>query len=142
MGWCCKSQSRIKLIMGKLTRRHILRTLPEKNICYVHKSDGAKLSTKGITLLITKRPVVSEQLSREELAELWSSLTIKSGGSLASKFFIPFGKEESTLGDAEMTHTIEQHSLFLQTTKQIIVRNLNDINEEKNLVVDNDINMD
>jgi hypothetical protein len=53
---------------------------------------------------------------------------------LASKFFIPFGKD-STLGDYKMTHIIEQHNLYLQTTKQRIVRNLNDIDEEIDLEV-------
>jgi hypothetical protein len=63
-----------------------------KNIRYVRKSDGAKLSTTGIALRIAKRPDVSEQLFREELAQRWSNLTIKNGGSLARKFFITFGK--------------------------------------------------
>jgi hypothetical protein len=89
------------------------------------------LSTTGIALRIAKRPGVSEQLFREELAQRWINLTIKCGGSLASKLFIPFRKE-STLRDSEMTHIIEQQNLYLQTTKQIIVRNLNDIDDELN----------
>jgi hypothetical protein len=68
-------------------------------------------------------------------------LTTKSGGSLASKFFITFGKE-STLGDTEMTHIIEQQNLYLQTAKQRIVRNLNDIDEEINLDPDDDVDME
>jgi hypothetical protein len=70
-----------------------------KNILCVRKSDGAKMSTTGIFLRIAKRPGVSEQAFHKKLAECWSNLTIKSGGSLASKFFIPFGKE-STPGDS------------------------------------------
>jgi hypothetical protein len=77
-----------------------------KNIHYIRKSDGAKLSTTGIALYIAKRPGVSEQAFHEELTERWSKLNTKSGGSLASKLCIPFGKE-STLGDSEMTHIIE-----------------------------------
>jgi hypothetical protein len=60
---------------------------------------------------------------------------------LASKFFIPFGKE-STLGDSEMTHIIEQQNLYLQTTKEKIVRNLNDIDDETYLEVNDDVEME
>jgi hypothetical protein len=112
-----------------------------KNIRYVCKSDGVKLSTTGIALRIAKRPGVSEQTFREELAQRWSNLTTKGVGSLVRKFFIPFGKE-STLGDTEMTHIIEQQNLYLQTTKQIIVRNLNDIDEEINLNPHDDVDME
>jgi hypothetical protein len=112
-----------------------------KNIRYIHKSDGAKHSTTGIALGIAKRPGVSEQLFREELAQQWSNLSTKNGGSLSSNFLIPFGKE-STLGDSEMTHITEQQNLYLQTTKQRIVRNLNDINDEINFETHDDVNME
>jgi hypothetical protein len=88
-----------------------------------------------------KRPGVSEQLFREELAQRSSNLTIKSGRSLASKFFMPFGKEY-TLGDSKMTHIIEQQDLYLQTTKQRIVRNLNDIDDEINFETNEDVDME
>jgi hypothetical protein len=137
IGWCWKShpdfgyrgemKSRLKPMMSKEHEDTSYALFP-KNIRYVRKYDGAKLSTTGIALQIAKRPGVSEQTFREELAQRWSNLTIKSGGSLANIFFIPFGKE-STLGDSEMTHIIEQHNLYLQTTKQRFVRNLNDIDE-------------
>jgi hypothetical protein len=68
-------------------------------------------------------------------------LTTKSGGSLASKFFIPFGKE-STSGDTKMMHIIEHQNLYLKTTTQRIVRNLNDIDEEINLEPNDDIDME
>jgi hypothetical protein len=87
-----------------------------------------------------KRPGVSEQTFREELAQRLINMTIKSGGSLASKLFIPFGKE-STLGAYEMTPLIEQQNLFLQTTIQRIVRNLNDIDEEINLETNDYVDM-
>jgi hypothetical protein len=121
-------------------RKHPMHCSP-KNIRYVRTSDGAKLGTTGIALRIAKRPGVSEQTFREELAQQWSNLTTKSGGSLASKFFIPFGKE-STLGDTKMTHIIEQQNLYLQTTKQKTVQNLHDIDEEINLEPDNDVDME
>jgi hypothetical protein len=60
---------------------------------------------------------------------------------LASEFFIPFGKEY-TLGDTQMNHIIEHQNLYLQTTKQIIVRNLNDIDEEINLEPDDNVDME
>jgi hypothetical protein len=150
MGWCWKShpafgyrdkmKSRLKLMMGKAHEDTSYALFP-KNIRYIRKSDGAKLSTTGISLRIAKRPCVSEQLFREELAQRWSTLSIKNGGSLASKLFIPFGKE-STLGDSEMTHIIEQKNLYLRTTKQRIVRNLNDIDDDINFETHDDVNME
>jgi hypothetical protein len=41
-----------------------------------------------------------------------------------------------------MTHIIEQQNLYLQTTKQRIVRNLNNIDEEIDLEVNNIVDMD
>jgi hypothetical protein len=86
MGWCWKShpafgyrdemKSCLKLMMGK-EYEDTSYALLTKNIRYVR---------------IVKRPGVSEKLFREELAQRWSNLTIKVGDSLASKFFIPFGK--------------------------------------------------
>jgi hypothetical protein len=133
-------KSRLKHMMGK-EHKDTLYALFPKNIRYVRKPDRAKLSTTGIALQIAKRPGISEQLFIEELAQRWSKLTIKNGGSLASKFFIPFGKE-STLGDSEMTHIIEQHNLYLQTTKHRIVRNLNDIDDEINFETNDDVDME
>jgi hypothetical protein len=104
-------KSRLKLMMGKAHEDTSFALFP-KNIRYIRKSDGAKLSTTGIALRIVKRPGVSEQLFQEELAQRWSNLSTKNGGSLASKFCIPFGKE-STLGDSKMTHIIEQQNLYL-----------------------------
>jgi hypothetical protein len=41
-----------------------------------------------------------------------------------------------------MTHIIEQQNLYLQTTKQRIVRNLNDIDKEIDLEVNDDVDRD
>jgi hypothetical protein len=41
-----------------------------------------------------------------------------------------------------MTHIIEQQNLYLQTTKQRIVRNLNDIDDEINFETHDDVNME
>jgi hypothetical protein len=41
-----------------------------------------------------------------------------------------------------MTHIIEQQNLYLKTTKQIIVRNLNDIDDEVNFETHNDVNIE
>jgi hypothetical protein len=40
-----------------------------------------------------------------------------------------------------MTHIIEQHNLFLQTTKQRNVRNLNDIDDDINFETNDDVDM-
>jgi hypothetical protein len=41
-----------------------------------------------------------------------------------------------------MTHIIEQQILYLQTMKQRIVRNLNNIDEEINLETNDDVDME
>jgi hypothetical protein len=41
-----------------------------------------------------------------------------------------------------MTHIIEEQELYLQTTKQIIIQNLNGIDEEISLEVESDVDMD
>jgi hypothetical protein len=41
-----------------------------------------------------------------------------------------------------MTHIIEQQNLYLQTTKQRIVQNLNDIDGEINLDTNDDVDME
>jgi hypothetical protein len=41
-----------------------------------------------------------------------------------------------------MTHIIEQQNLYLQTTKQRIVQNLNDIDEVIDLEINNDVDME
>jgi hypothetical protein len=150
MGWCWKPlpafgyrdemKSRLKLMMGKSHEDISYASFP-KNIRYIRKSDGAKLSTTGIALRFAKRSGVSEQLFREELEQRWSNLSTKNGESLTSKLCIPFGKE-STPGDSEMTHIIEQQNLYLQTTKQRIVCNLNDIDDEINFETHDDVNME
>jgi hypothetical protein len=151
MDWCWKSypafgyrdemKSRLKLMMGKAHKDTSYDLFP-KNIRYVRKSNGAaKLSTTGKALRIAKQPVISKQLFREELAQRWSKLSTKNGGSLVIKFFIPFGKE-STLGDSEMNHIIEQQNLYLQTTKQRIVRNLKYIDDEINFEKNDDVDME
>jgi hypothetical protein len=81
----------LKLMMGKAHQDTSYALFP-KNIRYIRKSYGEKLSTTGTALRIAKRPGVSEQLFREELAQRWSNFSTKNGGSLANKFFIPFGK--------------------------------------------------
>jgi hypothetical protein len=78
MGWCWKSnpafgyrdemKSRLKPMMGKAHEDTSYALFP-KNIRYIRKSDGAKLSTTGMALRIAKRPGVSEQLFREEVAQ-------------------------------------------------------------------------
>jgi hypothetical protein len=41
-----------------------------------------------------------------------------------------------------MTHIIEQQNVYLQTMKQRIFRNLNDIDEEINLETNDDVDME
>jgi hypothetical protein len=88
--------------------------------------DGAKMSTNGITLQVTKTPGITAADLRAEMAEKWQKLTAKNGGTLFGKPFIPFGKE-GEIGDEVMTNIIQQQNNFLRSTKRRIVQNLNDI---------------
>jgi hypothetical protein len=60
------------------------------------------------------------------MAEKWQKLTVKNGGTLFGKTFIPFGKE-GDIGYEVMTNIIQQQNNFLRSTEQRIVQNLNDI---------------
>jgi hypothetical protein len=84
-------KSRLKLMMGKAHEDTSYALFP-KNIIYIRKYYGEKLSTLGIALRIAKRPGVSEQLLREELAQRWSNLSTKNGGSLAKIFLYHLGR--------------------------------------------------
>jgi hypothetical protein len=84
-------KSHLKLMMGKSHEDTSYALFP-KNIRYIRKSDGGKLSTTGIALRIAKRPGVSEQLFREELAQRWSNLSIKTEGHLQANSLYHLGR--------------------------------------------------
>jgi hypothetical protein len=75
--------------------------------------DGAKMSTNGITLQVTKTPGITAADFRAEMAEKWQKLTAKNGGTLFGKTFIHFGKE-GDIGDEVMTNVIKQQNNFLR----------------------------
>jgi hypothetical protein len=75
---------------------------------------------------VTKTPGITAADFHAEMAENWQKLTVKNGGTLCGKAFIPFGKE-GDIGDEVMTNIIQQQNNFLRSTKQRIVQNLNDI---------------
>jgi hypothetical protein len=97
-----------------------------KTIKYKRSKDGAKMSTNGITLQVTNTPGITAADFRAEMAEKWQKLTAKNGETLFGKTFIPFGKE-GDIGDEVMTTIIQQQNNFLRSTKQRIVKQLNDI---------------
>jgi hypothetical protein len=97
-----------------------------KNIKNKRSRYGAKMSTNGITLKVTKTPGITAAYFRAEMAENWQKLTAKNGGTLFGKTFIPVGKEGG-IGDEVMTNIIQKQNNFLCSTTQRIVQNLNDI---------------
>jgi hypothetical protein len=92
-----------------------------KNIKYKRSRDGAKMSTHGITLQVTKTPGITSADFRAEMAEKWQKLTAKNGGTLFGKTFIPFGKEGGIV-DEVMTNIIQKQNNFLRSTKKRIVQ--------------------
>jgi hypothetical protein len=83
-----------------------------KTIKYKRINDGAKMTTNGITLQVTKTPGITVADFRADMVEKWQRMTAKTGGTLFGKTFISFGKE----GDIEedvMTNIIQQQNNFL-----------------------------
>jgi hypothetical protein len=91
LGYRDEMKSRLKPMMGKVHEKTSYALFP-KNIRYIHKSDGAKLSTTGIALRIAKRPGVSEQLFQKELAQRWSNLSIKTEDHLQANYLYHLGR--------------------------------------------------
>jgi hypothetical protein len=104
-------------MMGE-TFKNVHYTLFPKTIEYKRSKDGAKMSTNGITLQVTKTPGITAADFRAEMAEKWQKLTAKNGGTLFGKTFIPLGKE-GDIGDEVMTNIIQQQNNFLRSTKQL-----------------------
>jgi hypothetical protein len=78
-----------------------------KRIKYKRSKDGTKMTTNGITLQVTKTPGITVADIRVDMAEKWQIMTVKTGGTLFGKTFIPFGKE-GHIGDDVMTNIIQQ----------------------------------
>jgi hypothetical protein len=112
-------------MMGE-TFKNVNYALFPKTIKYKRSKYGAKMSTNGIILQVTKTPGVTAADFRDEMAEKWQKLTAKNGVTLFGKTLIPFSKE-GDIGDEVMTNIIHQQNNFLRSTKQHIVQNLNDI---------------
>jgi hypothetical protein len=92
-------------IMGE-TFKSVHYGLFPKTIKYKRSKDGAKMSTNGITLQVTKNPGITVADFRAEMAEKWQKLTAKNGGTLFGKTLIPFVKE-GDIGDEVMTNIIQ-----------------------------------
>jgi hypothetical protein len=99
-----------------------------KSISYQRQSDGKRVSTNEIAIQASKQKDLSPGKLRQAIAECWEKLTAISGGCLYGKSFIPFGKE-CGLDDSKMNYLIQQHNIFVNTTKQCIANNLTKINE-------------
>jgi hypothetical protein len=65
------------------------------------------MSTKGITLQVTKTPGITAADFRAQMAEKWQKLTAKNGGTLFGKTIIPFGKEGDIV-DEVMTNIVQK----------------------------------
>jgi hypothetical protein len=84
------------------------------------------VTTHGITLEVAKTMGIAAADFCANMAERWQRLTVKTGGTLFGKTFIPFGNEGYIGGEA-MPTLIQQQKKILRSTKQRIVQNLNDI---------------
>jgi hypothetical protein len=103
-------------------------TLFPKSISYQRQLDGKRASTNAIEIQVSKQNDLSPGKLRQAIAERWEKLTAISGGCLYGKSFIPFGKE-CGINDSTMNYLIQKQNIFLNTTKQSIASNLNDIDE-------------
>jgi hypothetical protein len=64
-----------------------------KDFKYKWRKDGAKVTTNGIKLQVTKTPGITVADFRADMAGNWQRMTEKNGGTLFGKEIIPFGKE-------------------------------------------------
>jgi hypothetical protein len=94
-----------------------------KNIKYKLSKDGAKMTTNGITLQVTKTPGIAAADFCADMTKKWQQMTVKNGGTLFVRTYIPFEKE-GDIGYEVMTTIMQQHNLCLRSTKQRIVQNL------------------
>jgi hypothetical protein len=96
--------------------------------CFPKQSStsGAKMTTNGITLQVTKTTGITVADFRADMVEKWKRMTAKTGGTLFGKTCIPFGKEGDIV-DEVMTNIIQQKKNLLPSTKKRIVQNLKDI---------------
>jgi hypothetical protein len=99
------------------------------------------MSTTRVTLQVSKTEGITATEFRANMAEKWQQLDAKTGGSLFSKKFIPFGKE-GDLDDDIMTAIISKQNRFLKNSKQRIIHNLNDIDEIVEISLADDVDMD
>jgi hypothetical protein len=99
-----------------------------KLILYQLQSDGKMVSTNAIVIQVSKQKDLSPGKLRQAIMERWEKLTTISGGCLYGKSFIPFGKE-CGLHDSTMNYLIQQHNIFLNTTKHRIAKKMNTIDE-------------
>jgi hypothetical protein len=100
--------------------------LSPKTFKYNLSKDGAKMKMNGITLQVARTTGITTADFRADMDEKCQKMTVKNGGILFGKTFIPFGKE-GDIGDEVMTNIIQQHNHFLCSTKQRIIQNLNNI---------------
>jgi hypothetical protein len=69
--------------------------LSPKTILYTISSNGAKLSTSGVLLKVTKQEAGQVETMREDIAMMWQVALDHRGGHLVGKNFLPFGKQET-----------------------------------------------
>jgi hypothetical protein len=63
-----------------------------KTIKYKRSKDGAKMTTHGITLQVTKTLGITVADFRVDMTEKWQRMKAKTGGTIFGKKIIPFGK--------------------------------------------------
>jgi hypothetical protein len=99
-----------------------------KTINHKYVLDDVRLTTTGVTMQITKSPNLVPTDLRTSMAEKWQKINAKNRGTMYGKPFILFGKE-GDIGGAIMTNFIQQQNQFMAKTKQRIVHNLSDVDE-------------
>jgi hypothetical protein len=72
-----------------------------KTIYYTRASDGAKLSTSGVSLQVNKQAADQLYSNCEDIAKMWQKVSPLKGGPLVGKHLVPFGKS----GDVDSNHS-------------------------------------
>jgi hypothetical protein len=85
-----------------------------------------KMSTSGVSLQVTKQAAGEVDTTREDIAKMWQRVSTHRGSTLVGKHFVPFGKS-GDMGDNITTHIIHFQNAMLKSTKQRVLRKLNEI---------------
>jgi hypothetical protein len=84
------------------------------------------MSTSGVSLQVTKQAAGQVDYTCENIVKMWQKFSPHRGAPLVGKHCVPFGKS-GDMGDTITTQIIDRQNAMLESTKQQVLTNLNEI---------------